>query len=66
MKTTTEAQKKYRYIGLALVSCRNAVQLSARHGSNVHLVAPPNTSMLDSDQENTLPVCALLLQVARL
>ena len=41
-------------------------QLSERQGSNVHLVAPPNISMLASVQEKTFPVWALLLQVARL
>lgn len=57
---TTKAQK---YVEAFLES---TVQLSERHGSKVHLVAPPNISMLFSVQEKTLPAGALLLHVAKL
>lgn len=59
MKTRTTKAQKHR-------EASRAVQLSERHGSKVHLVVPPNISMLLSVQENTLPAGALLLQVAKL
>ncbi|TNN26526.1 hypothetical protein EYF80_063336 [Liparis tanakae] len=41
-------------------------QLSERHGSKVHLLAPPNVSTLPSVQENTAPAAGLAPpQVAR-
>lgn len=40
-------------------------QLSQRHASKVHLVAPPNISMLLSVQEKTFPTGALLEQLAK-
>lgn len=63
MKTKTTKAQKYRE---AFLERWNAVQLSERQGSKVHLVAPPNISMLLSVQEKTLPADALLLQVAKL
>lgn len=63
MKTRTTKAQKYRE---AFLERWSAVQLSERQGSKVHLVAPPNISMLLSVQEKTLPAGALLLQVAKL
>lgn len=40
-------------------------QLNERHASKLHLVAPPNISMLLSAQEKTFPAGALLVQVAK-
>lgn len=44
---------------------RRALQLNERHASKLHLVAPPNISMLPSVQEKTFPTGALLAQVAK-
>lgn len=43
----------------------NAPQLNERHASKLHLVAPPNISMLPSVQEKTFPAGALLAQLAK-
>lgn len=64
MKTRMTKAQKYREA--FFFEWWNAVQLSERQGSKVHLVAPPNISMLLSVQEKTLPAGALLLQVAKL
>lgn len=57
-KTGRTKAQKYREDSLQL-------QLNERHASKLHLVAPPNISMLLSVQEKTFPAGALLAQVAK-